>query len=485
MPKPAPLPERWTRQAFRFALDPTDTQLVMFARHAGMRRFAYNWAIAEMKAGIESHHRGEETEPPSAFGLQHKWNQAKRDLCRNDETGEEWWQEVSKCAPQNAIDAATRAYWDWIKSRSGKRKGRRLGFPRFQKKGRSPDRFKYHGGSEGLRGRRHVWLPKIGQVRLAENARQLDRLISKGLARVTSVTVSREVHRWHVVFQVAMLRPQVNHKPSDPGSVVGIDLGVRRLATVASADGSIIDRIDNPKALDDALVTLRRLNKTLARSQPGSKRRAKVVTDLQKAHSRIAHIRRDAIHKATRNLTKSHGRIILEDLNVAGMARQIGPGSRTRKRGIHDAAMGEFSRQIEYKAGWYGSELVRADRWYPSSQICSDCGHRNRIGRLQQWTCGNCGSEHDRDDNAARNLARYESDNADRFGRDRRTVGAASHHTMASDRVQVSPTTKPAHHAPASTAPRPRQSTMKRKDTTAVSTPQGAQMISAGPEDND
>ena len=120
-------------------------------------------------------------------------------------------------------------------------------------------------------------------------------------------------------------------------------------------------------------------------------------------------IRGHHLHVLTTGLAKTHGEIVVEGLDAAGMLRQKGlTGARARRRGLSDSALGETRRQLAYKTGWYGSRLVVADRWYPSSKTCHACGHVQDIGWAEHWTCAGCGAGHQRDDNAAINLARYE-----------------------------------------------------------------------------
>ena len=184
---------------------------------------------------------------------------------------------------------------------------------------------------------------------------------------------------------------------------------------VASVDGTILERVPNPAPLKQALKTLRRLQRRLARSKlvspDGSNRQTELRSLISHAHADVAAVRRDAMHKLTTRLAKTHGVVVVEDLNVQGMMRKTGlPGGRARRRGLADAALGEFRRQMAYKCDWYGSDLIVADRWFPSSQTCHVCHHRQKIGWAAAWTCGGCGSVHDRDDNAAVNLAQYEPD---------------------------------------------------------------------------
>ena len=156
----------------------------------------------------------------------------------------------------------------------------------------------------------------------------------------------------------------------------------------------------------EALKTLRRLQRKLARSRrvnpDGSNRQTALRLLISQTHADVAAVRRDAMHKLTTRLAKTHGVIVIEDLNVKGMMKKSGlPGGRARRRALADAALGEFRRQLTYKTKWYGSELIIADRWFPSSQTCHVCHHRQKIKWAAKWTCGECGSVHDRDDNAA------------------------------------------------------------------------------------
>ena len=438
----AELPDGWVHQAFKFSLDPTPEQATLIRRHVGMRRMAYNWAVAEIKGQIERFHAGSKSagEKVSLPYLRKKWNMAKPVLCVDADTGEQWWPELSKEAAAGGIAAAVGAYWDFVKSRNGQRKGRRMGFPKFKKKGRGSESYSISTGTMRLDGRRHVRLPKLGAVRLSENAAKLDRLLAKGRADIRSAAVSIEGDRMFVSLQCDTLRHdyQGSHRPGDSGTV-GVDVGVRMLAVVAAPDGTIIERVPNPKPLKEALKLLRRLNKKLARSRIGSSRRQDLIIEIRRANAHVAAVRRDAMHKLTTRLAKTHSRIVIEDLNVAGMARQKGlPGARARRRGLYDAALGEFRRQLEYKTVWYGSELVVADRWFPSSQTCHCCGARQKIKWAVLWTCRGCESVHDRDDNAAVNLARYRTQAEAASGEGTRHsygCGSCTHHVGQGKRL--------------------------------------------------
>jgi putative transposase len=208
---------------------------------------------------------------------------------------------------------------------------------------------------------------------------------------------------------VLLQRPQ-QPGVADPGSRVGVDVGVRVLATVASSGGQVIERVPNPRPLQAALKELRHLCRERSRRTRGSRRYAETSWKIAKLQRRIADIRACRIHRLTTRLAKTHGEIVVEGLDAAGMLAQKGlTGARARRRGLSDSALGETRRQLGYKASWYGSRVVIASRFYPSSKTC---GRVQDIGWAEYWTCdpadGGCGTRHQRDDNAAVNLARYE-----------------------------------------------------------------------------
>jgi putative transposase len=404
------VPEGWCVQAFRFTLDPTEEQARMLARHFGARRKAYNWTVATLKADIEAwHDTGVETKKPSLQVLRKRWNQVKNDVCVDVETGSPWWSECSKEAYADGITGAADAYWKWQTSRAGKRAGRRVGFPRFKRKGRDADRVCFTTGAMRVEpDRRHVTLPVIGSVRTHENTRRVERLIRAGRARVLAISVRRNGTRLDASVRVLVQRPQ-QPKVADPGSRVGVDVGVRRLATVATAAGTVIERVANPRPLDTALRKLRRVSRARSRCTTGSRRYRERTTALSRLHRRVNDVRTHHLHVLTSRLAKTHGRIVVEGMDAAGMLRQKGlPGARARRRGLSDAALGAARRHLSYKTAWYGSHAVVADRWFPSSKTCHRCGHVQDIGWAEHWQCDSCSASHQRDDNAAVNLARYE-----------------------------------------------------------------------------
>jgi len=209
---------------------------------------------------------------------------------------------------------------------------------------------------------------------------------------------------------VALARPQQG-RAADPFSVVGVDVGVRRLATVATPAG-VVAVVLNPAPLAKRLSELRRLSRQRSRRNRGSSRYLAANHKISRLHAEVGNIRKHHVHVLATNLAKTHGTIVVEGLDAAGMLQQKGlPGARARRRGLSDAALGGLRRQLSYKCSWYGSTLVVADRFFPSTKTCStpSCGHVQEIGWAERWICEQCGTEHHRDDNAAINLARLAS----------------------------------------------------------------------------
>ena len=234
---------------------------------------------------------------------------------------------------------------------------------------------------------RKIQLPRIGKIRIKEKRD----LYFKG--RLLSVTLRRRADRWFVSVTVV---EEIPDPISINGQVVGVDLGVKTLATLS--DGTVFA---NPRALGRSLRKLRQLSKSLSRKKNGSKNREKAKMRLARMYLRVFNIRQDTLHKVTSYLAKSHSKVVIEDLCVSGMMR-----NRRLARAIADVGFYEFRRQLEYKCRWYSSQLVVATRTFPSSKLCSGCGHRKNELSLseREYHCEECGLQIDRDLNAALNL---------------------------------------------------------------------------------
>jgi putative transposase len=309
-----------------------------------------------------------------------------------------WWSENSKCAYQEAFRDLDRALRDFIKSKAGQRKGKRLGFPKFKKRGRCRDSFRCSTGVMRCSAYTAT-LPRLGTIRTHESTRKLARKLENGTARVLSATVSRTAQRWQVSFTVEVERGVPGRHPRR-GSAVGVDLGVKTLLTGVDDAGKVIT-VAGPKALRSSLRRLRRAGRAHSRRQPGGANRRKSAARLARIHARAASVRADALHKATSELAARYETVVAEDLNVTGML-----ANRRLARAVADQGFGQARRMLGYKTTWNGGTLIVADRWYPSSKTCSACGRRKPSLTLDEraFTCDACGLVLDRDVNAARNL---------------------------------------------------------------------------------
>jgi putative transposase len=256
-----------------------------------------------------------------------------------------------------------------------------------------------------------------------ESTRKLARRIEAGTARILSATLAEDSSgRWHVAFQVIVRRTAA--APAHVGAgvpAVGADAGVKAdsLLVIAAPGGREIRRVPAPKSLTAAQARLRALQRRAARQhgpwnpetrtrQPPSKRWAQTNRRIGRVHARAAAVRRDVLHKETTALAQRHQVITVETLNASGMRSAGGARKRGLNRALADASLAEVRRMLTYKCPWYGSRLVQAGRFYPSSKLCSACGRRKPSLTLadRTYNCDHCGVRTDRDLNAAINLAR-------------------------------------------------------------------------------
>ena len=376
-------------QAYRFALDPSPRAERALASQVGARRFAFNWGLALVKERLDARAKGEAVEVPWTLpALRREWNCQKHTVAP-------WWRENSKEAYSSGLEGLANALKNWFDSKEGRRKGRKVGFPRFRKKGRCRESVCFTTGAIRVADKSHVVLPRVGRVRTHEPTVALLGLIELGKARILRATVSREGGRWFVSFTCEVEREP--GRPRFPDAAVGVDVGLRRLAVLSTGE-----KVPNPQPLRKALRRIARLSRELARRQRGSRNREETRSRLARAHALVARTRRDAMHKLTTRLATTYGAVVVEALNVAGMMR-----NRRLARAVTDAALSELRRMLAYKCAWYGSRLVEADRFYPSSKTCSHCGAVKEDLPLRERTfrCDACGFVLDRDENAARNLA--------------------------------------------------------------------------------
>jgi putative transposase len=356
--------------AHRIALDPTDRQRTYFAKACGVARFAWNWGLTEWKRQYGSGGK------PSEQSLRRQLNSIKGSQFP-------WMLEVTKCAPQESIRHLGVAFQSFF--------AKRTHFPRFKKKG-THDAFEVSATNYKIQGKR-ILIPRLGWVRMREPLRFV--------GRTFSATISRSADRWFVIVSVEVATAP---SPREKQAAIGVDLGISVLATLSNGT-----KVVGPKPHQQKLASLRRLSRSLSRKVKGSANRHKAKQRVARLYRQLSNIRSDALHKLTTSLCRDFTHIGIESLNVMGMRSK-----RSLSRAVSDMGFHEFRRQLGYKAERFGAMVVVADQWEPTSKRCSDCGI---VGgplplSVRHWTCANCGTQHDRDVNAAKNLERIAAGHA-------------------------------------------------------------------------
>ena len=405
------------------AIDPTAEQSAHFRRACGTARYAYNWGLAEWQ---RMHKAGEK---PSMAAVKRRWNaHRKAEL--------PWTYEVTKCASAQAVIDLGTAFSNFFRDCKKPRRQRKFHYPRFKKKAIN-ESFSLWNDQFVLRGNR-VRIPNLGWVKLREQLR-FD-------GKILGATVSFSGGRWFLSVQVDTDGERAS---ALAGTVCGVDLGSRTLATIAGEKDQI-ELIIGPKPRKRLLGRIKRQQRRISLQKHRAKKadckssRRQYVRQLRlsKLHARLANIRKDAAHKLTTDLTRRFETIVIEDLNVSGMAKNHSLAGAVLDCGFH-----EIRRQLEYKAAMRDGRVVIADRFYPSTQACSNCGcitgpkGRDEL-HIERWVCCECGAEHTRDGNAAINL---------------RNLGLARPESTRGDMAPLPLAARPA----ASTADEPRTETVR------------------------
>jgi putative transposase len=430
---------------FRFALDPTDAQLQLLARHAGAARFAYNQTLRLVTDALAAKRTDPSLAVPwSGFDLIKAFNAWKRSEAAGRVfvvapdgtvtkcvTGLAWRHEVSAQVFEEAAVNLGRALTAFSQAKVGVPEDHQVEFPKGKRKGRCRDSFRLRnkscrGGGDRIHvGKHHprsVSLPTIGLVRVHDDTRKLRRLLRNvdrlgrssdkqnvvARTRILFATVTRHGDRWYVSLNVQAPDLHIQRRHSRPiserGRFVGVDRGLIAFAVAATAGGVEVARFDAPKPLARRLGRLRRRSRAFTRTRPGSRNRIRSSRRLAKEHARIANIRRSYLHEVSWRLAKTHSRLAIENLAVAHLVR-----NKRLARAITDVGWAELARQLTYKVAWLDGELVVCDRWFASTKTCSACGKIKRQMGLTERTyhCEVCGLMMDRDCNAATNLATW------------------------------------------------------------------------------
>jgi len=366
------------RRAYKTELDLNDQQATACKQHAGAARWAYNWGLKRKR---DAYHATGKS--PSAIDLHRELNVLKQ-------TDVPWMYEVSKCAPQEALRNLDNAFAHFFRRAQLKQQGKlrgKVGYPARKSKKRGLGGFRLTGAIVVSPGA--IQLPRLGRLRLKERG-----YLPAGGVKILSATVTEQAGRWYV----SVLVEQERVVPVNTGPVVGVDLGIKKLATLS--DGT---EEPNPHHLKRRLRTIKRCQRAVSRKPKGSHNRRKAAQRLGKLHRTVADQRADTLHRLTSRLAKTKSVVVIEDLNVAGMLKD-----HHLAQAIGDVGFGEFRRQLAYKAEWYGCQVLVAGRWEPTSKTCSGCGWVDDDLSLADRTfrCERCGQALDRDLNAAINLAK-------------------------------------------------------------------------------
>jgi putative transposase len=438
------------RQAYRYALDPTAAQAELLGSFVGASRFWFNAGLALVKERLDARERGEEVSVPWSY--HQLCSEFKGDAIKDELAP--WRREVPAGCYQAGLEACGRALQNFSR---GRRAGRRVGFPRFRVKGRCREAVIFQAPRIGS-ARRVEFDHRLGPVRVKERMSKLIRLLERDeQARIVRATVSRSGSKWYVSFTVE--RSGKRRRAQRPDAAVGVDVGLARLATLSTGA-----TVANARPLKEALRRLRRLQRQLdrqrrannagsylsdGRAKPGprrwlkSKRMVRTEERLRRLHERVANLRREQAHRLTSCLTREFGVIGVETLTVNNLI-----GNRRLARHIADVGWGTILAQLAYKISWSdGSLLVAADRFYPSSKTCSDCGTvRAKLALSERvFTCDACGLVLDRDLNAALNLARMAQRHAQAEGNSKCYVARTGRETQNARRGQLSPSTSAGH----------------------------------------
>ena len=367
----------------KIALSPTESQIKYFYQASGTARKVWNWALGEWKRQYEAGLK------PNGMALKKQFNEIKYELYP-------WLREMHRDSHSQPFTNLQKAWQSFFSSLKSKKPAYE---PKFKKKGKARDSFYVANDKFKIEGL-EVKLPKVGKVRLTEPLRFPGKILG--------ATVSRTAHRWFISIQVEVI-DAIALKKRTSNDVVGVDLGLTAAATLSNGK-----QFQSPKPLKKALRRLKIRGRSLSRKKitvvdnivqkkAPSNNRKKSSLKLARLHARIVNLRADFTHKLTTQLCRENQVIVIEDLNVKGMM-----ANHKVARAMNDVGFYTIRQQLEYKAKRYQNNLIIAERWYPSSKLCSNCGWYYEALTLKErtWQCSSCHVVHNRDINAALNLKR-------------------------------------------------------------------------------